>query len=259
MTGRLYLLPVPLGEDSPAPSILPPHTVDAIKDIDYFIVENAKSARAVLRQLPMSRPLQKLEMHEFDEHTPPERVPELLAPLAAGRQGALMSEAGCPAIADPGAELIAAAHARGIRVVPLVGPSAPLLTLMGSGLNGQQFSFVGYVPAAEPARTERLRELERRSAQAGETIAFIETPYRAVKLFDSLLAALKPETRLAVAAELTLPGERVEMRTVADWRHTDRRIAEARTVFAIYARQTISAVAARPSKRAQPGTPPRRR
>lgn len=233
--GRLFLIPTPLGAESDPGRVLPADTLAAVARLDCFVVENAKTARAFLKAAGTDKPLQALEMAELSEHTPADAIPGLLAPLAAGRDVGLLSEAGCPAVADPGAALVAAAHEAGIEVVPLVGPSSLLLALMASGLNGQRFAFSGYLPAQPEARAARLRELERRSAIGDETILWIETPYRNRQVFETALAVLAPETRLTVASQLTLPGEAVATRLILDWRKAPPEIPREPTVFAMLA------------------------
>lgn len=234
-TGTLYLVPAPLAPDDDPLRVLPPATVAATVGLDYFVAEQARSARAVLGRLPMTRPLREIEIRELNRHTPPGDLPGLLEPLLAGRSAGLVSEAGCPAVADPGAALVALAHRAGIRVVPLVGPSALLLALMASGMNGQAFTFAGYVPVEASARCERLRALERRSAAEGETVLLIETPYRNQAMFDALLVALDSETVVGVASALTLPGESIASRRVADWRARPAMLAREPTVFTLQA------------------------
>lgn len=235
MPGQLWLLPVPLGADSHPIRVLPADTLAAMRALDYFIVENAKTARAFLKAAGITAPLQSLDLRELNEHTPRERIAELLAPILAGRDGGLLSEAGCPAVADPGAELVAAAHAAGITVKPMIGPSSILLALMASGLGGQRFAFVGYLPAAASERLPALRALEQRSARQAETVLMIETPYRTQALLDAALQALAPDTQLLLAASLTLPDERIEMKTVAQWRRSPPLLPKAPTVFGLLA------------------------
>jgi 16S rRNA (cytidine1402-2'-O)-methyltransferase len=206
----LYAIPTPLG-GSPAEA-LPAPALAAIRTLKDFVVENAKSARAFLGALGM--PVRELRIDVIGE------APDLLAPLRAGRPLGLLSEAGCPAIADPGAALVEAAHSEGFRVVPLVGPSSIVLALMASGLEGQRFAFCGYLPREDAERKRRIRELEQRSKRERETEIFIETPYRNEALLGALLETCRPETRLCVAADLTLPGETVVSRRVRDWRST---------------------------------------
>ncbi len=217
MHGTLYLIPTPLG-DTPPDRVLPEHTRQIATALEVFIVERAKSARAFLKRLGIQRPLQALQIFELNEHTPSERLPELILPLREGRDVGLLSEAGCPAVADPGSELVRLAHAQGIRVCPLVGPSAILLALMGSGLTGQRFAFHGYLPAKPIARREALRALESRAAAHDETQLFIETPYRAQTLFESTLAVCRDDTWLAVACDLTLPTQLLLSQSIARWR-----------------------------------------
>lgn len=255
--GRLWLIPTPLGAGSDPHRVLPADTLSAIEALDYFVVENARSARAFLKASGTCAPLQALELRELNEHTPPREIPLLLAPVLAGRDVGLLSEAGVPAVADPGAALVAAAHAAGVEVRPLVGPSSLLLALMASGMNGQRFSFAGYVPAQAAPRLERLRELERRSARENETILVIETPYRNPALLDAALQTLAPSTRLMVASSLSLPAQRIVVDTVAGWRSAPRELPKAPAVFGL---QAEAEAAARPMRGAgSPGPGARRR
>ena len=204
----LYAIPAPLGS-SPEES-LPAPALRIVRSLGHFVVENAKSARALLGALGM--PVRELRITPFDEGG------DLLAPLRAGRSLGLLSDAGCPAIADPGATLVEAAHREGFRVVPLVGPSSIVLALMASGLEGQRFAFCGYLPREAPERHRRIRELEQRSRREKQTEIFIETPYRNDALFSALLETCSPATRLCVAADLTLPGESIRTRAVRQWK-----------------------------------------
>lgn len=236
MTGALWLIPTPIGAPDDAHAVLPAATLARVAQLDYFIVENARSARAFLKAAGTAMPLQGLELVELDEHTPAARIPELLAPVVGGRDAGLLSEAGAPAVADPGAALVEAAHAAGIPVRPLVGPSAMLLALMASGMNGQRFSFAGYVPTQPQARANRLRELERRSQREDETVLIIETPYRNRALLDTALLALAPTTRLLLASELGTSAERIIVDSVEGWRQAQREVPKAPAVFALQAR-----------------------
>ncbi len=233
--GTLYLLPVPLGETAPA-EVLPAPVCSRAKVLTHFVAENAKSARAFLKSLPSQTPLQQIEISELNEHTAPAALPGLLAPLLAGFDLGLISEAGCPAVADPGAALVALAHAHEITVVPLVGPSAILLALMASGLSGQHFAFHGYLPAKEALRQAKLKELEKDSRQQQRTQIFIETPYRNAQMLATLLAVCSPTTRICVATDLSLGSERVTTRTTAQWRTQETPPFERRpTVFLLQA------------------------
>ncbi|MBK8323280.1 MAG: SAM-dependent methyltransferase [Betaproteobacteria bacterium] len=218
LSPALYLLPATLSDESEPEAVLPAPALATIRGLRDFVVENAKTARRFLAACAHPGPMAGLSMGVLDEHTHPDKVPALLAPLRAGRSIGLLSEAGAPAVADPGALLVAAAHAEGLRVVPVVGPSSILLALMASGLDGQRFRFAGYLPVPATERQAAIRALEARSAQARETQVFIETPYRNDALLADLLATLRPDTRLAVAADLTGPAESIRMATLATWK-----------------------------------------
>ena len=217
----LYCIPTPLGgaprEALPAPALT------VIRSLGDFVVENAKSARAFLGALDM--PVRELNIKVIGEEA------DALAALREKRSLGLLSEAGCPAIADPGAALVEQAHQEGFRVVPLVGPSSIVLALMASGLEGQRFAFCGYLPRESAERSTRIRELEERSRREKETEIFIETPYRNEALLDALLESCKPQTRLCVAADLTLATESISTKTVADWRRTKSAIGRRPAVF----------------------------
>lgn len=221
----LYAIPTPLG-GSPAES-LPAPALATIRTLKDFVVENAKSARAFLGALGM--PVSELSIKVIAED------PDPLAPLRARRSLGVLSEAGCPAIADPGAAVIDAAHREGFRVVPLVGPSSIVLALMASGLEGQRFAFCGYLPREDAERKRRIRELEQRSKREDETEIFIETPYRNEALLGALLETCKPDTRLCIAADLTLAGESVTMKAIAKWRAARAVIGRRPAVFLLHA------------------------
>lgn len=216
-TGTLYLVPVPLGS-SPNGTVLPGDVIERARNLTHFLAENPKSARGFLKSLPASTPLQQIEIRELSEHTPENALPELLAPLLAGIDVGMVSEAGCPAVADPGGKLVALAHERNIRVVPLVGPSSILLALMGSGLSGQNFCFHGYLPAKTEDREKKIRELEKESRQAKRTQIFIETPYRNQQMLEALLKSCAPSTKICIASDLTLISEQIETRTSNEWK-----------------------------------------
>jgi 16S rRNA (cytidine1402-2'-O)-methyltransferase len=228
MTAVLYAIPTPLGaspQDSlPAPVL---RTVRALRD---FAVENAKSARAFLAAAGCDP--KELRVRELGDETD---LGPLLAPLRAGRALGLLAEAGCPALADPGARLVEAAHREGYRVVPMVGPSAIVLALLASGLGGQRFAFCGYLPREARARARRIRALEHRSRAGRETQIFIETPYRSDALLAALLDRCAPATRLCVATDLTLPTESVRTQTIAAWRTARPPIGRRPTVFVLLA------------------------
>lgn len=215
--GALYLLPTALG-DIAWDAYLPRPTREIACRLKYFIVENAKTARAELKRVGHPDPLRELVIEQLPERLAPAEMERLLAPLLAGTDVGLMSEAGCPGVADPGALLVRRAHELNVTVRPLIGPSSLLLALMASGLDGQRFAFHGYLPQREPERSRKLSELERESARQNQTQMFIETPYRNAALFQALLAACRPATLLCIATDLTLPDETVQTRRVADWR-----------------------------------------
>jgi len=215
--GTLYLIPVTLGDDDIAKA-LPPAVVETTRGLEHFVVENGKTARRFLGAVKTAKPVRELSLRVLDEHTQDKELPELLQPLLAGQDVGLMSEAGCPGIADPGARLVELAHRKGIRVAPLVGPSSILLALMASGLDGQRFTFLGYLPSEKAARVQKLREIEQLSRKRRETQIFIETPYRNQHLFEDILATCAPETRLCVACNVSLDGEWIGSRGIAEWK-----------------------------------------
>lgn len=212
----LFLIPTPLG--APDTPCLLPHEQVQIVGLTDFVVEAEKTARAHLKHLGVTTPIRELNLHTLNEHTDSQALPDLLAPLREGRDMGLLSEAGCPAVADPGANLVALAHQAGFEVKPLVGPSSILLALMASGANGQNFAFKGYLPAEKGARLTALKVLEQHSRQQNETALFIETPYRNDALLADAVQHLHPATRLCVACDLTLPSQTIISQTIADWR-----------------------------------------
>jgi 16S rRNA (cytidine1402-2'-O)-methyltransferase len=233
MRALLYAIPTPLGG---APrDALPGSALEVIRGLRDFVAENAKSARAFLAEVGMPCAIRDLRVTVLDQNTRSESVRAMLAPLREGRDLGLLSEAGCPAIADPGAALVAVAHRDGYRVVPLIGPSSIVLALMASGLEGQRFSFWGYLPRERDAREKKLRELENRSRADAATQIFIETPYRNDAMMSSLLRACSPETRLCIASDLTLPQETIRTATVAVWRAHPPAPARRPSVFMLLA------------------------
>ena len=234
-SGRLFLLPAWLSEDTPPEAVVPAAVLERIRALESFVVEDAKAARAWLAACKHPRQLRELSLAELNEHTPLERVPALLAPALAGTDLGLLSEAGLPAIADPGAQLVAAAHAQGVVVVPLVGPSSILLALVASGLEGQRFRFLGYLPADAAERRKRIAEVERDSAERVETQVFIETPYRNDALLADLLGTCRSATRLAVAADLTSPQEWIRTQSVEAWRGKPVTLGKRPAIFLLLA------------------------
>ena len=222
MTPALYLFPVPLG-DTPPTDVLPAHNIALVREIKHFIVEEVRTTRRWLKKMCPNIDIDSLTFYPIDKHTRAKEqrgsdtLQNYLAPLRNGHSMGLLSEAGCPAIADPGAEIVAIAQREGLRVVPLIGPSSILLSLMASGFNGQSFAFQGYLPIDPADRKQRIRTLENRAYQEDQTQIFIETPFRNNKLLKELLATLKPQTRLCIAADITCPTEFIQTRTCAKW------------------------------------------
>lgn len=222
MPGTLFLIPNTLGETEALASVLPEQVQHITSQLDYFVAENAKTARAFLKLVnashPLNKPLQEITIAELNVNTPPAALAGLLAPLLAGRDGGLVSEAGVPAVADPGADLVRLAHQHGIPVRPLVGPSSLLLAVMASGLNGQSFAFNGYLPTDAAQRTARIKELETRSRKEKQTQLFIETPYRNTAMLEALVSTCAPGTLICVATDLSLATETIRTHTGAQWK-----------------------------------------
>jgi 16S rRNA (cytidine1402-2'-O)-methyltransferase len=237
--GRLYVIPNTLGLIPPA-QVLPAQTLAVARRLAHFVAETPKSARQFLKAVESSMPLQSIAIAELSEHTPLDHVPALLAPALAGHDLGLVSDAGCPGIADPGAWLVAAAHRAGIRVIPLSGPSAIPLALMASGCNGQAFAFHGYLPAKADARLGAIRSLDEAVTRSGATQVFIETPYRNDAVLDALLATCRPATLLCVAVDLTLPSEQVISATVASWRRMTRPTLDRRPAVFVLGREPFA-------------------
>ncbi len=228
--GTLYLLPNTLGDASPEETI-PAAALHHARTLDYIIAEDPKTARAFLKRIAPRRPLQSIRVERLDHNTPENEIPALLDPLLAGSDAGLLSEAGLPAVADPGSNLVRLAHDQGVRVVPLSGPSSLLLALAASGLDGQRFAFHGYLPAKPGPLATALRTLERQSLRDRQTQIFIETPYRNDRTLATLLGVLRPGTALCLASDLTLPTETVRTRKIADWRRQPIQLKGRPTVF----------------------------
>lgn len=227
MPGTLYLIPNTLGaadaaEADPLASIIPEEVQDITSRLEYFIAENAKTTRAYLKLVglkhPLAKPLQEIKIAELNVNTEASALPGLLAPLLAGQDTGLISEAGVPAVADPGANLVRLAHSHGIPVKPLVGPSSLLLAVMASGLNGQSFAFNGYLPTDSLQRVKRLKLLEERSRRERQTQLFIETPYRNAALLQAIIATCDTNTLVCVATDLSLPAETIRTQSAGNWK-----------------------------------------
>ncbi len=213
----VYLIPVTLG-DTAIDQVLPAYNKEVIVQIRHFIVENVRSARRFLKKVEASIDIDTLTFYELNRHTPQEEIASYLEPVAAGHPVGIISEAGCPAIADPGADVVALAQRRGMKVVPLVGPSSIIMSVMASGFNGQSFAFHGYLPIGESERAARIRQLENRVYAEDQTQLFIETPYRNARMMVDLLKVLRPQTRICLAADITCPDESITTLTVGEWR-----------------------------------------
>ena len=233
--GILYMIPCPISDLTPVYDVVPEANRRVIDSLDYFIVENVRAARRFLSKAGIARKIDELEFVELNEHTTAGAAVEaMIKPIVAGRSAGVISEAGVPGVADPGALVVEACHKKGIRVVPLVGPSSILLAMMASGLNGQSFAFNGYLPVKPPERAKALKALERRAHQERQSQIFIEAPYRNVKLMEQMLQVCAAETLLTVACDITSPEELIVTRSVGQWKKVGvPEIAKRPTIFII--------------------------
>ncbi|MBR1490336.1 MAG: SAM-dependent methyltransferase [Bacteroidales bacterium] len=228
--GKLYLIPSPLGEGEPA-EVIPAPVLERLQHIDCYVVEEVRTVRRYLSRAGLKGHIEGLEFHELNEHTSPAEVAPLVHLFDNGRDVGLISEAGLPAVADPGSQLVALCHREGIEVVPMVGPSSLMLALMASGLNGQSFAFVGYIPAKTEERRAAIRRLEKRSAAENQTQILIETPYRNDALFADIVATCSGKTLLTVAANITQPDAYIRTQSVARWKEHPVTIGKRPCVF----------------------------
>ena len=219
MPAALYLIPVTLGETS-IEQVLPPYNHEVIMGIRHFVVENIRSARRFLRQTDKAFPIDDCTFFEMGKHADEKQFSQYLQPLRVGKPVGVISEAGCPAVADPGADIVRIAQREGLRVVPLVGPNSMIMAVMSSGLGGQSFAFNGYLPVDASDRAKRLKALESRAWTEGQTQLFIETPYRNEKMFQSLVSTLRPQTRLCIAAGITTADEYIRTLPISEWKKT---------------------------------------
>ena len=233
METALYLLPVTLG-DTPIETVLPSYNHDIIVHIRHFIVEDIRSARRFLKKVDRNIDIDRLTFYPLNKHTSPEALSGYLKPLEAGESMGVISEAGCPAVADPGADVVAIAQRKGLRVIPLVGPSSIILSVMGSGFNGQSFAFHGYLPIDAPERIKTLKLLEQRIYSENQTQLFIETPYRNHKMFDDIVSTCRPQTKLCIAANLTCEGEYIKTRSIKDWKGHCPDLSKIPCIFLLY-------------------------
>jgi 16S rRNA (cytidine1402-2'-O)-methyltransferase len=222
MTGTLFLIPNTLGATESLNHVIPEHVQALTAQLPYFVAENAKTARAFLKLIdgahPLARPLQEIKISELNVNTPAAALAELLEPIKAGQDAGLLSEAGVPAVADPGADLVRLAHQHGVPVRPLVGPSSILMSVMASGLSGQSFAFNGYLPTDAAARAKRIKDLETRSRQEKQTQLYIETPYRNAAMLEALVNSCNGNTLICVATDISLPSESIRTMTGAQWK-----------------------------------------
>ena len=230
--GKLYLIPSPLGDNEPA-EVIPGPVLELLKSISTYVVEEARTVRRYLSRAGLRGHIEELKMVELNEHTTPAEVEAMLALFDEGKDVGLISEAGLPAVADPGAALVALCHRHWIEVIPLVGPSSLMLALMGSGLNGQSFAFRGYLPAKTDERRAAIKEIDRISASLHQTQIFIETPYRNDALLADLLCYLSPQTRLCIAADLTLESQTIRTMSVKEWKNSGLSVGKRPCVFLI--------------------------
>lgn len=231
--GKLYLIPTTLGEIDPV-STIPNSVYQIINEIDYYLVENEKWARQYLKKLGIKKPLQELTLNVLDKHTDITELSTTLKPLLDGKNMGIISEAGCPGIADPGAEAVKLAHQKNIQVIPLVGPSSVLLALMASGFNGQSFAFQGYLPIDRSDRIRKIKELEKLVQSLHQTQIFIETPFRNNHLFEDLLKNCSTATKLCVAMDLTLPSEFIKTLSISEWKSKVPELHKRPAIFLLY-------------------------
>ncbi len=233
LEAALYLLPVTLG-DTPLEKVLPSYNKSIIRNISHFIVEDVRSARRFLKKADKDIDIDSLTFYPLNKHTSSEDISGYLTPLIKGNAMGVISEAGCPAVADPGADVVAIAQRKNLKVIPLVGPSSILLAIMGSGFNGQSFSFHGYLPIEPNERTKKLRILEQRIYSEHQTQLFIETPYRNQKMLDDILHTCRPQTKLCIAANLTCENEYIRTKTVKEWQGKTPDLTKTPCIFLLY-------------------------
>ncbi len=233
METALYLIPVTLGETS-IESVLPAYNKDVIMSIQHFIVEDVRSARRFLKKVEKSLDIDTLQFYVLNKHTTQEEISSFLNPLLKGHSMGVISEAGCPAIADPGADVVAIAQYKNLKVIPLVGPSSIILSVMASGFNGQSFAFHGYLPVDSGERIKKLKMLEQRVYAEDQTQLFIETPYRNAKMIEDILQHCKPQTKLCIAANITCEGEFIKTKSIKEWKGKVPNLSKIPCIFLLY-------------------------
>jgi 16S rRNA (cytidine1402-2'-O)-methyltransferase len=232
--GILYLIPTTLGDTAETADVLPVKVNHIINTIDEYIVENEKSARHYLKKMGIQKPLQEIVLHTLNQHTEPHEISGYLKSILLGKNIGIISDAGCPGVADPGAEVVKLAHQKNIQVIPLVGPSSILLAIMGSGFNGQSFTFNGYLPKERSERIKKLKELEKAAQQKNQTQLFIETPYRNMHLLEDIIATCDGKTPLCIACDITLSTEFIKTKSVGEWKKQLPDLNKRPAIFLIY-------------------------
>ena len=232
--GTLYLIPTTLGDTAETADVIPVKINQVINTIDEYIVENEKSARHYLKKIGIQKPLQEIILHPLNQHTNAHEISGYLKSISQGKNIGIISEAGCPGVADPGAEVVKLAHSNNIKVVPLVGPSSILLALMASGFNGQSFTFNGYLPKERGERIKKIKELEQLVQRKNQTQLFIETPYRNAHLLDDIITNCDSQTKLCIACDITLPTEFIKTKSISEWKKQIPDINKRPTLFLIY-------------------------
>ena len=232
--GKLYLIPTTLGDTAETADVIPLKVNELINTIDEYIVENEKSARHYLKKIGIKKPLQEIVLHPLNQHTQAHEISSYLNSIQQGKDIGVISEAGCPGVADPGADVVKLAHEKNIDVIPLVGPSSILLSLMASGFNGQNFAFNGYLPKERAERIKKIKDLEMLVYKRKQTQMFIETPYRNMHLLEDILNSCENKTKLCIACDITLPTEFIKTKSVFDWKKQLPDINKRPTIFLIY-------------------------
>ncbi len=233
MKGKLYLIPATLG-DSKIEAVIPEDVKNIVNSINHYIVENQRTARRYLKKLGIKTPIDKLTFYTLNKHTLPDEINNFLQPVFQGRNVGIISEAGCPGIADPGSEIVKLAHQKNIRVIPLTGPSSIFLALMASGMNGQNFAFVGYLPIKKDEKLKRIRFLENRSFAENQTQIFMEAPYRNQHLLNDILKTCQSNTLLCLSVNITLEKEFIQTKTISEWKKNIPDINKMPAIFLLH-------------------------
>jgi 16S rRNA (cytidine1402-2'-O)-methyltransferase len=234
-TGKLYLIPVPISEDQKLSEVLLPQDIDVVKDLEYFVSETAKTARAFLMDIPLTRKIQEIKIEELKKHTKDEELLGFLDPIIKGENLGLISDSGAPSIADPGFKLVQIAQSRGVKIIPMVGPSSIFLALMASGLNGQSFTFYGYLPKEKGRKRKKIKTLERIAVNTKQTQIFMETPYKNQHMLDDILEVCEQETYLCIAQNVMGNDEYIVTKTIKEWKREKKSLEKKPCLFLINA------------------------